>query len=65
MALTSGTRLGPYEITAAIGAGGMGACGCRAERVREPKRGLRCGGGAPHHFLKMTDLAHAGGYRWR
>ena len=24
MALTSGTRLGPYEITAAIGAGGMG-----------------------------------------
>ncbi len=24
MALTSGTKLGPYEITAAIGAGGMG-----------------------------------------
>ena len=24
MALTSGTRLGPYEITAQIGAGGMG-----------------------------------------
>ena len=24
MALTSGTRLGPYEILAAIGAGGMG-----------------------------------------
>jgi serine/threonine protein kinase len=24
MALTTGTRLGPYEITAAIGAGGMG-----------------------------------------
>ena len=24
MALTSGTRLGPYEIVAALGAGGMG-----------------------------------------
>ena len=24
MALTAGTRLGPYEITAPIGAGGMG-----------------------------------------
>ncbi len=24
MALTSGTRLGPYEITSAIGAGGVG-----------------------------------------
>ena len=24
MALTSGTRLGPYEITARIGVGGMG-----------------------------------------
>ncbi len=24
MALTSGTRLGPYEVVAAIGAGGMG-----------------------------------------
>jgi hypothetical protein len=25
MALQTGTRLGPYEILAAIGAGGMGA----------------------------------------
>jgi hypothetical protein len=25
LALTPGTRLGPYEIVAAIGAGGMGA----------------------------------------
>ncbi len=24
MALTSGTRLGPYEVTAQIGVGGMG-----------------------------------------
>ncbi len=26
MALSAGTRLGPYEILAPIGAGGMGAC---------------------------------------
>ncbi len=41
MALTSGTRLGPYEITAQIGVGGMGEamnCGgsCRrTERLGE------------------------------
>ena len=39
MPLTTGTRLGPYEVVAAIGAGGMGACGRgeRATRV-EPQR---------------------------
>jgi hypothetical protein len=26
MVLSSGVRLGPYEITAPIGAGGMGKC---------------------------------------
>ncbi|MGB2712806.1 MAG: hypothetical protein WBC51_01410 [Vicinamibacterales bacterium] len=31
MALTSGTRIGAYEIVSAVGAGGMSACG-RAER---------------------------------
>ena len=63
MSLTAGTRLGPYEIVAPIGAGGMGARGLRAERVRdsstslfvqslptdESKRGSRRGGGAPRH----------------
>ena len=35
MALTSGTRLGPYEILAPIGAGGMGV---EAERdARTPR----------------------------
>jgi hypothetical protein len=34
MALSPGTRLGPYEILSAIGAGGMSACGpAQAERV--------------------------------
>jgi serine/threonine-protein kinase len=35
MALTSGTHLGPYEITGAIGAGGMG----EVYRARDPKLG--------------------------
>ncbi len=64
MSLPSGTRLGPYEIVASIGAGGMGACGRRAERVREPKRGSCRGGGAPRNSSKQTDLAHAGARPW-
>jgi eukaryotic-like serine/threonine-protein kinase len=33
MLLTTGSRVGPYEITAAIGAGGMG----EVHRARDPK----------------------------
>ena len=62
MALSPGTRLGPYEILSAIGASGMGACGRdeRAQRVESPRRG----GGATRHYLMQTDLAHAEARRW-
>jgi len=45
MTLASGTRLGPYEITAALGAGGMGEVHCardtRLERDVALKRELK------------------------
>ena len=38
MSLTPGTRLGPYEVTAQIGAGGPAFA--RGEIARELRRGL-------------------------
>ena len=64
MPLNPGTRVGSYEVLSSLGAGGMGARGRRAERVRESKRGSWRGGGAPRQFLKQTDLAHSGVPRW-
>jgi hypothetical protein len=42
MPLTAGTRLGPYEITDVLGAGGMsaGGRGGRAERVAPQRVGV-------------------------
>jgi hypothetical protein len=50
MSITAGSRLGPYEIVASIGAGGMGEVEprCRRERSGSPqaksrgKRGIAC-----------------------
>jgi len=52
MSLSSGTRLGPYEIQAAIGAGGMGeAADARIVRTLPPVEPRRLGdasGSVPH-----------------
>ena len=58
MPLTAGTHLGPYEIIAALGAGGMSACGRgeRAERVEPLHAGALSRRGA-----RMREAASAGG----
>ena len=47
MPLTAGTRIGPYEIIAPIGAGGMSACGPASERSETSRHGA--GVGAPRN----------------
>jgi hypothetical protein len=44
MPLAPGTRVGPYEVVALIGAGGMRACGRASERSESS---LWRGGGFP------------------
>ena len=46
MALTAGTRLGPYEILAQIGAGGMG----EVYRALDPRMGREFAGGKQQRF---------------
>jgi hypothetical protein len=53
-----GTRIGSYEVVAKLGAGGMRARGCLAERVRESRRGAH-GGGAPCAGKNVDSRAHA------
>ena len=47
MALTTGTRLGPYEILSALGAGGMSACGHAELRPWDAEATLRQAQGRP------------------
>ena len=72
MPLPAGTRLGPYEITGALGAGGMsaGGRGERAQRVepqrvrafsraeREMREAPSAGGGAPARLKNVGPHAH-------
>lgn len=55
MPLSVGARLGPYEVIAALGAGGMSACGHASARTgeseREPQRQYAVGVG-PHRQWK-------------
>ena len=58
MSLSPGTRLGPYEVLSAIGAGGMGACGQASERSETSNPGAGVG---PRAISKSRrDFAHAG-----
>lgn len=55
MALTPGTRLGPYEIVAPLGAGGMGtACGPREQASLRAAQRERVGVGPHAHQEKQT-----------
>ena len=58
MSLQSGTRLGPYEVVAAIGVGGMGACG-HAARERGVGVSGR-GGGFPTRCQPTVAAGLAG-----
>ena len=52
MSLSAGTRLGPYEILAPIGSGGMGDC------IWPRTRGSARAAGKLGRLLKLTGNAH-------
>ena len=41
--LSHGTRLGPYEIVASLGRGGMSACGCGERAAGDPNAAAALG----------------------
>jgi hypothetical protein len=43
MPLSVGARVGPYEVTGALGAGGMSACGPASERSETSRRSAGVG----------------------
>lgn len=68
MAITSGTKLGPYEVAGAIGAGGMG----EVDRARDPRLNraeLRSrtytGKGNVQRRVSGGTVASAGGARFQ
>jgi len=61
MALRVGTRLGPYEVLSAIGAGGAPAARARREVVERERAGV----GSPRALRKDDSRAHPGEGRWR
>ena len=64
MALSTGARLGAYEIVAAIGSGGMSARGPTAARCGA-RGGRANGGGAPFALNNDDTLAHRRRSPWR
>jgi len=63
MSLTAGTRLGPYEITSAIGAGGMGevykARDTRLDRIVAIKVLPAAAAADPEHRRRFEQEARA------
>ena len=62
MALTVGSRLGPYSVTAKIGEGGMGEVYRARETTLDRDVALKV---LPQAFTATFDLAYAGPLRRR
>lgn len=61
MSLIAATRLGPYEITSAIGAGGAPAAHARREAAERERAGV----GSPRALKEATRCAEPPGHRRR
>ncbi len=61
MALTVGSRLAHYDVTALIGEGGMGQVYRAIDPVRSQSRGIAKGGILSDHPLYSTPSVHTAG----